>query len=119
MKEPSPTVKMHTEEYYKQKVASFIKVSREFLEMGHNGDDFIMDQLSAQLYGFVYESAKESGSFTKVIKPQSFWDWIRRKPQVVTWEYEISKLLSNSKVKSYEMPIIRIIEMEDIEHGID
>lgn len=81
----------------REKVADYMRITREALQSGHINDDFIRDELTYQLIGFVYSAAKETGQLHKTIEIErpTFLDWLlRRKKYIgVSIDYELSHLV--------------------------
>ena len=100
---------MKIERVEKEKIAEFVKVSKEYFEIGHDGDDFIYNQLTAGLYGYVYSMAKEEGQITVYIERPTFFDWLFRRTKEKKIKYSIRELVKADKLKFADN--IRVIQI--------
>jgi len=95
----------------KEKVATYVKISRDALKIGMEGNDFAVDLLTAQLVGHVFSAAKEHGDLEKCIEIErpTFLDWLlrRKKLKLVTIPYEISHLVEVKDLPENTLAIIR------------
>jgi hypothetical protein len=90
---------MKTEQIEVEKIANYVKVSREFLTVGTEADDFIYNQLTAMLHGYVYSMAKEEGEITVRIERPTFLDWLFRRTKTKKVKYVIRELVKADKMK--------------------
>lgn len=100
---------MNTERITKEKVTAYVKVSRDFVETGMVDDDFVYNQLTAQLYGYVYSMAKEEGEISVFIERPTFFDWLFRRTKEKKIQYSIRELVKTDKMKLPDN--IRVIEI--------
>lgn len=100
---------MKTEMVTIEKVADYCKVSREYLEIGREANDFAYDMLTAKLHGFIYSMAKEEGSITILFEPPTFFDWLFRRRKEKKIPYKIRELVRADKMKFPDN--IRVIEI--------
>lgn len=100
---------MKTQRVEIEKIADYIKVSREYMLTGWDRDDLMYDQLTVQLHGFVASMAKEEGEFTVYFKRPTFFDWLFRRIPQKKVSYSIRQLM---KVNKLILPDnIRVIEI--------
>lgn len=98
-----------TETITVEKVAHYIKVTPEFLQTGQEADDFIYDQLTVMLHGYIYTMAKEEGEITVHVERPTFLDWLLRRTKEKKVKYVIKELVRANKMKFPDN--IRVIQI--------
>lgn len=99
----------HTETITVEKIANYVKVSPEYLKSGMESDDFMYNQLTVMLHGYVYSMAKEEGEITVHIERPTFFDWLFRRTKEKKVKYVIKELVQANKMKFPDN--IRVIQI--------
>jgi len=88
-------------EFKKEKIAVFEKIKRELLndlktDIGHIDNDFINDQLTAQLTGYIYSNMADERDLIYYCPRPKFFDWLFRRRKKVIFKLKIKDLLINA-----------------------
>ncbi len=87
-----------------EKIAAYIKVSKEFREaMG--SDDYVGNTLTEIMYSKVLTASQETGEITVFIERPSFFDWLFRRTKEKKVPYVIRQLMKTDKIPD-SLPII-------------
>jgi hypothetical protein len=100
---------MNTERITQERIGAYMKVSREFMKVGMEADDFVYEQLTAVLHGKVYSMAQEEGEIIVYIERPTFFDWLFRRTKEKKIKYTIRELVKADKMKFPDN--IRVIEI--------
>lgn len=84
----------------KEKIAAYCKVSQDFISKADvhfavEGLDYIHGTLTARIETFILSRLHESQETLVFIKPQSFWDCLLRRKQMVRVRVNAKEVLKN------------------------
>jgi len=84
--------------YTKERVSNIKKVSRQVIQdieitTGQDGEDFIRDEMTAELSGFIYSLMHDEKKLTYVVKRPTFLDWLLRREKFVRFTVKVSDVL--------------------------
>ena len=102
-------------EYQKEKIACTVKIPRKMLcdvkyTVAQNGDDEILELLTARLTGFIASRVAEERDFTHYFQPPTFFDWLFRRKRKFSLHITVKDVLKNPPQQPYGT--IRMYEFE-------
>lgn len=78
--------------------------------VGEHNDDFLRNELTAQLSAFVYERTKEKRELVHYLDRPRFLDWLLRRRKKVTIIVDFKEWLINPPIEDYGYGVISIAE---------
>lgn len=97
--------------YTKEKIAASCIVDITYKE-GQVNDDFIRDQLTAKMQGFIYSHLSDVRTVSYTFSRPTFMEWLLRKPRTVNIECKMKEILINPP-KNENVAILYFAEPEN------
>ena len=87
-------------EFNKERIATMQKISKELVSdpsfaLGTENDDFIKDEMTLKLTGYIYSNMADVRTLTYYCDRPKFLDWLLRRSKRVQWELKVKDLLLN------------------------